>query len=338
MRLAIVLLALAGAASGQTVVLAEKASCPNDFVALAEVAELRGADARLAAKFGEIYLGAVPGVYDRDVVRARMARYGFDGAAIRFEGAGTVRVEKGTAPRVAAIPASTAGGPAPARSPRASEADRLVLRAVDDHVRRWVGERVDDATFELDSIDWPDGAPEATNLESAWVEREEPGNPTTRLTVQVKAARGAVSVAIVRARVRYFTQQIVARTDLPSGRILGATDFSTRIAAVVDPANQTPLAKEALLGRRLVRALREGEPIGLGHVETVPIVERGKLVRILYRGEGFSIEATGKAEGDAGIGEWVMVRNVKSDSRKQPIRARAIGPGTVEVTPQDSGR
>jgi flagella basal body P-ring formation protein FlgA len=63
-------------------------------------------------------------------------------------------------------------------------------------------------------------------------------------------------------------------------------------------------------------------------VETVPVVRRGRRVRVVYRGRGFTLETSARALGDGTIGEWIEIENQTSRKR---LRALVLGPGTVLI-------
>ncbi|MBI4614081.1 MAG: flagellar basal body P-ring formation protein FlgA [Planctomycetes bacterium] len=318
---------LAGAARGQTVVLEENVASANDYVALSEVARLEGGSGATLSRFAEIYLGPVPGVYDREFIRSRMSRHGFDVAGLVFAGAEAVRVEHARSSAPARLPGSD---PKAAGISVREDSRKLVERAVEDHVRQWVGNRVEDAEVEVGRIDWPQGISAGDRIESAWVAEEGvPERGNALFHVRVRTSEGRTFDVSVEASPRYYVRQIVARTDLAKGRVLVRSDLSSRIVATDDPIAGETSDPDALVGKRLAAPVTAGKPVLFARVEAVPVVRKGSRVRVIYRGDGFTIESIAKAQEDAAIGDAVLVQN--PSSRKE-FRARAIGPGTVEIS------
>lgn len=58
------------------------------------------------------------------------------------------------------------------------------------------------------------------------------------------------------------------------------------------------------------------------------VVQRGEGVTIAMVGEGFSVEQAGEALDPGPLGAWVRVR---TGARADPLRARIVRPGQVEV-------
>lgn len=57
-------------------------------------------------------------------------------------------------------------------------------------------------------------------------------------------------------------------------------------------------------------------------------IQRGEAVTIAIRGEGFSVEQGGEALDAGAAGAWIRVRTAP---RADPLRARIVRPGLVEV-------
>lgn len=66
------------------------------------------------------------------------------------------------------------------------------------------------------------------------------------------------------------------------------------------------------VGQRTRRAVRAGQPLRAHWVEDVPLVNRGKRVRLLFHAGALRIEAAGEAREDGRAGDHVRVRNLES--------------------------
>ncbi len=104
----------------------------------------------------------------------------------------------------------------------------------------------------------------------------------------------------------------ITRRPLGRGEEIRADDLeqveadqrSLRGARVLTPAE--------MVGRRTRRAVGAGKPLRAHWVEEVPLVHRGKRVRLLFQSGSLRIEAAGEAKEDGGIGDHVRVRNLES--------------------------
>ncbi len=87
--------------------------------------------------------------------------------------------------------------------------------------------------------------------------------------------------------------------------------------------------REEAVGLRTRMSLRAGQVLRRSQVEEVPLIKRGRLVRIVAEGPGFIVTAVGEARQDGRLGEIIKVRNLKS---KREIFARVVDAETVKVT------
>jgi len=101
----------------------------------------------------------------------------------------------------------------------------------------------------------------------------------------------------------------------------------TREVIDVAAASAEPLATLPP-GARLRRPLLAGEPLLASHVESAPAVQRGTAVVVISRIGAFGVEARAESLQDGHAGAQVWVRLAASTG---PVRARVVGPATVEV-------
>jgi len=139
----------------------------------------------------------------------------------------------------------------------------------------------------------------------------------------VRKGRGWVRVEILRAR-----PVVVLARDVRRGEVLSADDVEVKPAS---PGGRPGLADpRAVLGKRLRRTLRAGAVLTERDVETVPVVERGDLVRLVARVGAITATTLGRAVEAAGIGERVRVENLSSGRTVAGVVREA---GVVDVTP-----
>ncbi len=146
----------------------------------------------------------------------------------------------------------------------------------------------------------------------------------------IKFSKDGQTLALVRA-VGYLEAEIpvvVLKRPLPRHAILEPKD----LALENKPASRLPkdviTEIEKAIGKRLRLSLRAGQILREYALETPPIIKRGALVRIVARGEAFTVSALGEARQDGRTGEVIRVRNLSS---KREVFARVIDSRTVEV-------
>ena len=138
----------------------------------------------------------------------------------------------------------------------------------------------------------------------------------------VRKGRGWVRVEILRAR-----PVVVLTRDVRRGQVLTADDVEVRPAPA---GGRSGLADpRAVLGKRVRRTLRAGAVLTERDVETVPVVERGDLVRLVARVGAITATTLGRAVEAAGIGERVRVENLSSGRTVAGVVREA---GVVDVT------
>ncbi|HYH04903.1 MAG TPA: flagellar basal body P-ring formation chaperone FlgA, partial [Bacillota bacterium] len=80
---------------------------------------------------------------------------------------------------------------------------------------------------------------------------------------------------------------------------------------------------------RTVKRMRPGQVMSREAIQPVPLVAKGREVKVMVRGNGVLITLAGIATSDGWNGETITVIN--SDSKKE-FSGRVIGKGIVEVT------
>lgn len=129
----------------------------------------------------------------------------------------------------------------------------------------------------------------------------------------------------VPVRVAAWSKASVARADLAAGAEPRADEFETREVDVTDLA-APPAAPTA--GQRLKRTVRAGTVLLAADLEPRPAVARGEPVILTVDSPGLHIEARATALADAAIGQALWV---KREAGGEPLRARVVSPGNVEV-------
>lgn len=131
----------------------------------------------------------------------------------------------------------------------------------------------------------------------------------------------------LRAELEAIAPVVIAAGDLPRGTILAQSDLNL---AEMDLAGlRNPCADPAeLIGKKLKRSVRLGDPIDRQAVEFPAAISRGDMVILTARKGTLVLSATGVAREDGNAGATIVVRN---NASQKDVRARVVGPGAVEV-------
>ncbi len=116
--------------------------------------------------------------------------------------------------------------------------------------------------------------------------------------------------------------------SLPAGTILQTSDFVMRNIALQSAQGQNAPELDQLVGRQLLRQLREGTPVRFNDVAEPVLIARNDIVTIYLRTGALTLTVKGQALDDASRGQVVSVLNLLSNRVVQGI---AINPGTVEI-------
>lgn len=130
------------------------------------------------------------------------------------------------------------------------------------------------------------------------------------------------------ANIRIHDQVLVARHFLRRGTILSAADFQPERRELSTLSSGYETDPQQLIGRQLQRALMAGKVISPRAVKIPPAVRRGETVTLIAGQSGIEITSSGIALNDASIGEWLRVRNERS---QRVVEGKVTANRRVEV-------
>jgi len=148
-----------------------------------------------------------------------------------------------------------------------------------------------------------------------------------RVTLLTRVDGQVVSNQSIRIRLEALADIAVSAGTLRRGEILSSDDIELRyqdISNVKGPIFST----QELIGKRLKRSVRLGEPLREQQVEFPPVIKRGERVVIQAQRNGLMLTAAGEAKQDGLTGEAIRVMN--NDSRKE-VLCQVVAPGLVKV-------
>jgi flagella basal body P-ring formation protein FlgA len=149
-----------------------------------------------------------------------------------------------------------------------------------------------------------------------------------RLTLLTRVDGRTLGNHSIRVDLKAYAEIAVATTSLRRNEILDSGQFDLvyqDITRVKDPV----FSLEEIVGKRIKRSLRHGEPLAQQQIEFPPVILRGERVVIEAQGHGLILSAAGEAKEDGRVGESIRV--VNSGSRRE-VLCQVVASGLVRVS------
>jgi len=157
---------------------------------------------------------------------------------------------------------------------------------------------------------------------------QQPGaRPWGKTTVGLRCTAPNWTV-FVQAQVSVVADYITAAVPLAQGQAIDAAQLTTMQGDIAAMPNGIITDLAQAVGRTPIVSLPAGAPLRLDSLKSKPVVQQNQAVRIVSRGENFSVSGEGKAIGNAGEGQVVQVRT----PRGAIISGTARSGGVVEVS------
>ncbi len=148
-----------------------------------------------------------------------------------------------------------------------------------------------------------------------------------RMTLMTRVNGQIISNQSIRVELEALAEVAVSTSSLRRGEILDAGNLELRYQDV-SRLKEPFFALENIIGKRLKRSVRLGEPLQTNQVEFPPLIKRGERVVIHAQSMGLTLSAAGEAKQDGRAGEAIRVMN--SNSRKE-VLCQVVAPGLVKV-------
>ena len=156
---------------------------------------------------------------------------------------------------------------------------------------------------------------------------QQPGaRPWGKTTVGVRCT-APVWTVFLQAQVSVVADYVAASVPLAQGQAIDAGQLTTMQGDIAAMPNGIITDMAQAIGRTPTVSLPAGTPLRLDALKSKPVVQQNQAVRIVSRGENFSVSGEGKAIGNAGEGQVVQVRT----PRGAIISGTARMGGIVEV-------
>ncbi|MBV8210563.1 MAG: flagellar basal body P-ring formation protein FlgA [Burkholderiaceae bacterium] len=129
-----------------------------------------------------------------------------------------------------------------------------------------------------------------------------------RSFVGLRCASGARWTINVPVQVRIFGPGLVAMRQLAAGEPIAEADVRTEEVEWTREAQSVAREASQLQHRAPTRRIEAGQAIALNLLSEIPAVVQGDPVKLVGRGQGFSITTDGVAMAAAAVGQPVRVR------------------------------
>ena len=129
---------------------------------------------------------------------------------------------------------------------------------------------------------------------------------------------------------RYFviTEIWVPAKDLDKGAVIKAEDLKQIAIRANRLRNDTVTAKEDLVGRQTVRAIKAEKPITSRDIREEIVIKRNQEVTAVYQYKGLQITSKLEAQEDGARGQRIKLLNTKSGKE---VIGKVIDKNTVEI-------
>jgi flagella basal body P-ring formation protein FlgA len=143
--------------------------------------------------------------------------------------------------------------------------------------------------------------------------------------IEIEIGGAVVRTVFVGYRVQPFVWTAVASHDLIAGTVIQPNDVElAHVPSFGRFANST----DALIGRKLVCTLRQGQPVYIEETQTNLIVKAGSEVVLIVNDGGVSVVAQAVARNGGGLGDEV---NVYDPTTNKQLSGTVVGPDRVEL-------
>jgi flagella basal body P-ring formation protein FlgA len=126
-------------------------------------------------------------------------------------------------------------------------------------------------------------------------------------------------------RVQQYVRTAVAARDLVPGTVITPDDVTI---ARVPFRGERINGADALIGRRVVSATRQGQPIAIESTQTNQIVKAGSTVVLIVHDGGVAIAADVVARTGGGLGDEIQLWNPQT---RKALSGTVVGPDRVEL-------
>lgn len=129
-----------------------------------------------------------------------------------------------------------------------------------------------------------------------------------KTTVGVRCASPAAWTVYIQAQVSVVGEYVAAAVPLVQGKEIDKSQLAIVSGDIAALPNGVVTDITQAVGRTSTVSLASGAPLRLDMLRSKPVVQQGQLVKIVSRGNGFSVSAEARAIGTAADGQVVQAR------------------------------
>lgn len=129
-----------------------------------------------------------------------------------------------------------------------------------------------------------------------------------KTTVGVRCASPAAWTVYIQAQVSVVGEYVAAAVPLVQGKEIDKSQLAIVSGDIAALPNGVVTDIAQAVGRTSTVSLASGAPLRLDMLRSKPVVQQGQLVKVVSRGNGFSVSAEARAIGTAADGQVVQAR------------------------------
>lgn len=129
-----------------------------------------------------------------------------------------------------------------------------------------------------------------------------------KTTVGVRCTAPAAWTVYVQAQVSVVGEYVAAAVPLMQGKDIDQSQLAIVSGDIAALPNGVVTEMAQAIGRTSTVSLAAGAPLRLDMLRSKPVVQQGQLVKVVSRGNGFSVSAEARAIGNAADGQVVQAR------------------------------
>ncbi len=132
----------------------------------------------------------------------------------------------------------------------------------------------------------------------------------------------------VRVRMEVAFDVLVSSRALPADTVIGPDDVRVVKRWLTREPQRTIATREEALEKRIVSSIRPNHEITRTMLREVPLVKKGRVVKMVLNNGSINITTVGQMQEDGGMGSSVRVKNISS---QRIVYARVVGESLVQV-------
>jgi flagellar basal body P-ring formation protein FlgA len=121
---------------------------------------------------------------------------------------------------------------------------------------------------------------------------------------------------------------LVSTRALAADTVISSADVRTVKRWLIREPQQTIASREEALEKRIISAVRPNQEITRTMLRDVPLIKKGRMVKMVLNNGFITITTVGQTQEDGGMGSSVRVKNVSSE---RIVYARVVGDSLVQV-------